>query len=219
LSNLIVALDLEGVLSPEIWLSVAEQTKIDELRLTTRDIANYDELMQHRLKILSERNIKLSDIQNVIENMPLLEGAREFLDELREFCQVIILSDTFAEFAKPIMKNLGYPTLFCHNLQIESNKITGYILRQQNQKQRAVEAFKSLNFCVFAAGDSYNDIAMLQAADKACLFRAPNTVKKEFPQFKDVEEYGELMGAIKEFYSAIFSRNITPVISGLLHYE
>jgi len=200
LSNCIVALDLEGVLSPEIWISVAEQTKIEELRLTTRDIANYDELMRHRLKILSERSITLSDIQNVIENLPLLEGAREFLDELREFCQVVILSDTFAEFAKPIMKNLGYPTLFCHNLQVKDNKIIGYKLRQQNQKQCAVEAFKSLNFNVFAAGDSYNDISMLKAADKACLFRAPNAVKKEFPQFKAVEEYRDLMEEVKAFY-------------------
>jgi phosphoserine/homoserine phosphotransferase len=193
-------LDLEGVLSPEIWISVAEQTKIDELRLTTRDIANYDELMQHRLKILGQRNIKLSDIQNVIENLPLLEGAKEFLDELREFCQVVILSDTFAEFAKPIMKNLGYPTLFCHNLQIKDNKITGYKLRMKNQKQHAVEAFKSLNFKVFAAGDSYNDISMLKAADKACLFRAPDSVKTEFPHFKSVEEYRELMKEVKDFY-------------------
>jgi len=200
LSNCIVALDLEGVLSPEIWISVAEQTKIDELRLTTRDIASYDELMQHRLKILGERNIKLSDIQNVIENLPLLEGAKEFLDELREFCQVVILSDTFAEFAKPIMKNLGYPTLFCHNLQIKDNKIIGYKLRMQNQKQCAVEAFKSLNFKVFAAGDSYNDISMLKTADKACLFRAPNSVKTEFPHFKAVEEYRELMKEVKDFY-------------------
>jgi phosphoserine / homoserine phosphotransferase len=200
LSNCIVALDLEGVLSPEVWISVAEQTKIDELRLTTRDIANYDELMRHRLKILGERDIKLSDIQNVIENLPLLEGAKEFLDELREFCQVVILSDTFAEFAKPIMKKLGYPTLFCHNLRVEDNRIIGYKLRQQNQKKCAVEAFKSLNFKVFAAGDSYNDISMLKAADKACLFRAPNAVKKEFPQFKAVEEYGELMEEVKKFY-------------------
>jgi len=200
LSNCIVGLDLEGVLSPEIWISVAKQTKIDELRLTTRDIANYDELMQHRLKILSERNIKLSDIQNVIESLPLLEGAREFLDELREFCQVVILSDTFAEFARPIMKNLGYPTLFCHNLQIKDNKIVGYKLRQQNQKQCAVEAFKSLNFKVFAAGDSYNDISMLKTADKACLFRAPDSVKVEFPHFKAVEEYRELMREVKDFY-------------------
>jgi len=200
LSNCIVALDLEGILSPEIWISVAKQTKIDELRLTTRDIANYDELMQHRLKILGERNIKLSDIQNVIENMPLLEGAKEFLDELREFCQVVILSDTFAEFAKPIMKKLGYPTLFCHNLQINDNKIIGYKLRMQNQKQCAVEAFKSLNFKVFAAGDSYNDISMLQTADKACLFRAPDTVKAEFLHFKAVEEYRELMKEVKDFY-------------------
>jgi len=200
MSNCIVALDLEGVLSPEIWISVAEQTKIDELRLTTRDIASYDELMQHRLKILGERDIKLSDIQNVIENLPLLEGAREFLDELREFCQVVILSDTFAEFAKPIMKNLGYPTLFCHNLQIKDNRIIGYKLRMQNQKQCAVEAFKSLNFRVFAAGDSYNDISMLKKADKACLFRAPDSVKTEFPHFKAVEEYRELMKEVKDFY-------------------
>ena len=200
MSNCIVALDLEGVLSPEIWISVAEQTKIDELRLTTRDIANYDELMRHRLKILGENNIKLSDIQNVIENLPLLEGAREFLDELREFCQVVILSDTFAEFAKPIMKKLGYPTLFCHNLQIKDNKIIGYKLRMKNQKQHAVEAFKSLNFKVFAAGDSYNDISMLKTADKACLFRAPDSVKTEFPHFKAVEEYRELMKEVKDFY-------------------
>jgi len=185
------------VLSPEIWISVSEQTKISELRLTTRDISDYDELMRHRLKILDERGIKLSYIQNVIAGLPLLDGAREFLDELRTFSQVIILSDTFNDFAKPIMKNLGYPTLFCHDLEIKDDKIVGYKLRQKNQKQHAVEAFKSLNFNVFAAGDSYNDIAMLKAADKACLFRAPDSVKKEFPQFKAVEEYKELMAEIK----------------------
>ncbi|MDR1812410.1 MAG: bifunctional phosphoserine phosphatase/homoserine phosphotransferase ThrH [Candidatus Fibromonas sp.] len=195
----IATLDLEGVLSPEIWISVAERTKIKELRLTTRDISNYDELMQHRLKILNEQGINLSDIQNVIEDMPLLDGAREFLDELRTVCQVVILSDTFAEFAKPIMKNLGYPTLFCHNLEIRENKITGYKLRQKNQKQRAVEAFKSLNFDIFAAGDSYNDIEMLKAADQACLFCAPDSVKKEFPQFKAVETYDDLMGEFLKF--------------------
>ena len=195
----IAVLDLEGVLSPEIWISVAEQTKIHELRLTTRDISDYDELMQHRLKILDSQDIKLSDIQNVIENMPLLEGAKKFLDELRSIRQVIILSDTFAEFANPIMKKLGYPTLFCHNLEIKSDKIINYKLRQKNQKQHAVEAFKSLNFSVFAAGDSYNDIEMLKAADKACLFCAPNSVKEEFPQFKAVETYGELMSEILKF--------------------
>jgi len=193
----IVALDLEGVLSPEIWISVSEQTKIDALRLTTRDISDYDELMQHRLKILDERDIKLSYIQNVIASLPLLDGAREFLDELRTFCQVVILSDTFNDFAKPIMKKLGYPMLLCHNLEIKNDKIIGYKLRQKNQKQYAVEAFKSMNFKVFAAGDSYNDIAMLKTADKACLFRAPNSVKKEFPQFKIAEEYEELMAEIK----------------------
>jgi phosphoserine/homoserine phosphotransferase len=192
-SPCIVVLDLEGVLSPEIWISIAERTKIDELRLTTRDISDYDELMRHRLKILDEHNIKLSYIQSIIADMPLLNGAREFLDELRTLCQVVILSDTFNEFAKPIMKNLGYPTLFCHDLEVKNDKITGYKLRQKNQKQYAVEALKSLNFKVFAAGDSYNDITMLKAADKACLFRAPDSVKKEFSEFKAVEEYEELM--------------------------
>jgi phosphoserine/homoserine phosphotransferase len=195
----IIALDLEGVLSPEVWISVAERTKIDELRLTTRDISNYDELMRHRLKILNGQNIKLSSIQSIIESLPLLDGAREFLDELRLVRQVIILSDTFAEFANPIMKKLGYPTLFCHNLEIKDDKITGYKLRQENQKQHAVEAFKSLNYSVFAAGDSYNDIEMLKAANKACLFRAPDSVKKEFSQFKAVETYGELMSEILKF--------------------
>jgi len=196
---MIVALDLEGVLSPEIWISVAERTKISELRLTTRDISDYDELMQLRLKILDEQSIKLSYIQSVIEDMPLLPGAKEFLDELRTFCQVIILSDTFEEFAKPIMKNLGYPTLFCHNLEVQNDKIVGYKLRQKNQKRCAIEALQSLNFKVFAAGDSYNDIEMLKAADNACLFRAPDAVKKEFPQFWAVEKYNALMVYLKSF--------------------
>lgn len=193
----IIALDLEGVLSPEIWISVAEKTKIDELRLTTRDISDYDELMQRRLKILDEHNIKLSDIQSVIETLPLLDGAKEFLDELRATHQVIILSDTFAEFAKPIMKKLGYPTLFCHNLEIKDDKIIGYKLRMANQKQRSVEALQALNFSVFAAGDSYNDATMLCAADRACLFRATDALKKQFPQFKAVETYSDLMAEIK----------------------
>jgi phosphoserine/homoserine phosphotransferase len=196
---LIVALDLEGVLSPEIWISVAEKTKIDALRLTTRDISNYDELMQHRLKILNEHDIKLSDIQSVIAGLPLLDGARAFLDELRTFCQVVILSDTFAQFAKPVMEKLGWPTLFCHTLEIKDNRIAGYKLRQQNQKQHAVEAFKSLNYKVFAAGDSYNDITMLKAADKACLFCAPPQVMSEFPQFKAVEKYDDLLNEISTF--------------------
>jgi len=199
----IAALDLEGVLSPEIWISVAEKTKIEALHLTTRDISNYDELMLHRLKILGENNIKFSDIQNVIASLPLLEGAREFLDELRTFCQVIILSDTFEEFAKPIMEKLGYPTLFCHNLKIKDDKITGYKLRLQNQKQHAVEAFKALNFNVFAAGDSYNDTTMLCAAHKACLFCAPDSVKKEFSQFKAVENYKDLMREIRDWTNSL----------------
>ncbi|MCL2206842.1 MAG: bifunctional phosphoserine phosphatase/homoserine phosphotransferase ThrH [Fibromonadales bacterium] len=197
---MIAALDLEGVLSPEIWISVAERTKIDELRLTTRDISDYDELMQHRLRILDKQGIKLSDIQSVIEGMPLLPGAKEFLDKLRSYCQVVILSDTFSQFAKPIMKNLGYPTLFCHNLEVKDDRIVGYKLRQKNQKRRAVEAFKSLNFKVFAAGDSYNDIEMLKTADWACLFCAPDTVKKEFPQFRAVETYEELFEIVHELH-------------------
>jgi phosphoserine/homoserine phosphotransferase len=196
---LIAALDLEGVLSPEIWISVAERTKIDALRLTTRDISDYDELMRHRLKILNEQGIKLSEIQSVIKGMPLLSGAREFLDELRTFCQVIILSDTFAEFAKPIMEKLGYPTLFCHNLEIKDDRITGYKLRQRSQKKRAVEAFKTLNFSVAAIGDSYNDVEMLRAADRACFFHAPESIKKEFPQFKAVETYSELLEFTQKF--------------------
>jgi len=195
----IAALDLEGVLSPEIWISVAEQTKIDALRLTTRDISDYDELMRHRLKILDEHGIKLSEIQGIIRGMPLLPGARTFLNKLRNVCQVIILSDTFAEFAKPIMKKLGYPTLFCHNLEVRDDKIIGYKLRQQNQKKSAVEAFKSLNFNVVAVGDSYNDIEMLRAADKAYFFHAPEAIKKEFQQFKAVETYEELFELIQKF--------------------
>lgn len=199
LSNCLVALDLEGVLAPEIWISIAEQTKIDDLRLTTRDIANYDELMQHRIKILHEHNIKLSDIQNVIKNLPLLEGAKEFLDELRLNSQVIILSDTFVEFAKPIIAKLGFPTLFCHSLEVENDRIIGYKLRQRNQKQFAVEAFKSIKFQVFAAGDSYNDIKMLEAANKACLFKASETIKKEYPHFKAIEKYNDLLKEIAAF--------------------
>ncbi|GHV10769.1 phosphoserine phosphatase ThrH [Fibrobacterales bacterium] len=198
-SPCIITLDLEGVLSPEIWISVAEKTKIHELRLTTRDIADYDKLMSHRLKILSLHNLKLSEIQSVIAEMPLLDGARNFLDELRSICQVVILSDTFVEFAQPIMKNLGYPTLFCHNLEVKDDRITGYKLRQQNQKQAAVEAFKNLNFRVFSAGDSYNDISMLKAANVGCLFRATEKLKAEFPQFKAVEEYDDLIVRVKEF--------------------
>ncbi|MCL2282460.1 MAG: bifunctional phosphoserine phosphatase/homoserine phosphotransferase ThrH [Fibromonadales bacterium] len=193
-----VTLDLEGVLSPEIWICVAEKTKIDELRLTTRDISDYDELMQHRLKILDSHGIRLSDIQDVIESMDLLPGAKEFLDKLRSMSQVIILSDTFAEFAKPIMKKLGYPTLFCHSLEVKDDRIVGYNLRQKDQKRCAVEALKSLNFNVFAAGDSYNDIEMLKAANSACLFCAPDSVKKKFPQFASVETYDDLMAVIVE---------------------
>jgi phosphoserine/homoserine phosphotransferase len=193
----IVTLDLEGVLVPEIWIAVAEKTGIEKLRLTTRDIPDYDVLMRGRLKILAEHNLKLSDIQEVISTLRPLEGGREFLEELRERTQVIILSDTFAEFAQPLMRQLGWPTLFCHNLTVENDRVIGYRLRQENQKQRAVAALKDLNFFVVAAGDSFNDTAMLAEANVGFLFHAPENIKRQFPHFRAFEKYGDLMAEIR----------------------
>ena len=196
----IAALDLEGVLIPEIWISFAEKTGINELRLTTRDISDYDVLMKRRLKILAEKNLKLPDIQAVIDTLKPLEGAREFLDWLRTEYQVVILSDTFAEFAKPLMKQLGWPTLFCHSLEVlPSGEITNYKLRMKEQKRAAVEAFRKLNFKVVAAGDSYNDTAMLKAADQGIFFRPPDNIKKEFPEFPVAETYAQLRDLFKKF--------------------
>jgi phosphoserine/homoserine phosphotransferase len=193
----IVTLDLEGVLVPEIWIAVSEKTGIKELRRTTREEPDYDKLMTGRLAILDQHGLKLSDIQNVIATLRPLDGGKEFLDELRSLTQVIILSDTFEEFAQPIMKQLGWPALFCHKLEVENDRIVNYRLRQANQKQKAVAAFKSLNYHVIAAGDSFNDTAMLIEANMGFLFHSPEAIQKQFPQFKAIEEYGELLAEIK----------------------
>ena len=194
----VVALDLEGVLVPEIWIAVAKKTGIDALNKTTRDEPDYDVLMKYRLDILRQNNLKLSDIQEVIGTLSPLEGAKGFLDELRAKTQVVILSDTFLQFAEPLMRQLDWPTLFCHHLEVNDDVITNYCLRQPDQKRKSVEAFKALNFQVIAAGDSYNDTTMLGAADHGILFRAPDNVKAEFGNFPAVEEYGELMARIEE---------------------
>ena len=193
----IVTLDLEGVLVPEIWIAFAEKTGIGELRRTTRDEPDYDVLMQGRLAILNEHGLKLPDIQEVIGTLQPLEGAREFLDELRSICQVIILSDTFAEFAQPLMRQLGWPTLFCHQLEVEQGRIVNYKLRQPNQKQASVAALKSLHYQVIAAGDSFNDTAMLLEADTGFFFHAPDAIKAQFPEFQAFDRYEDLMVAIR----------------------
>jgi phosphoserine/homoserine phosphotransferase len=193
----IVTLDMEGVLTPEIWIAVAEKTGIKELRRTTRDEPDYDKLMRGRLAILDQHGLKLSDIQNVIASLLLLDGAKQFLDELRSFVQVIILSDTFEQFATPFLRQLGWPTLLCHRLVVTNDRITDYKLRIPEQKQRAVAAFKLLNYHVISAGDSFNDTAMLTEAHVGFLFRAPDNVKAQFPQFKAVEEYVDLMRLIR----------------------
>jgi phosphoserine/homoserine phosphotransferase len=194
----IVTLDMEGVLTPEIWIAVAEKTGIPELRRTTRDEPDYDQLMRYRLDILERHGITLSQIQEVIGTLKPLPGAKEFLDELRALVQVIILSDTFEQFAQPLMKQLNWPTLFCHRLIVENDRITSYQLRQPNQKQKSVAALKSLNYQVIAAGDSYNDTAMLGEANVGFLIHAPENVKREFPQFPAVESHAELLRLIKK---------------------
>jgi phosphoserine/homoserine phosphotransferase len=193
----LVTLDMEGVLTPESWIAVAEKTGIQALRYTTRDEPDYDKLMRGRLKILDQHGLKLSDIQKVIGNLRPLEGARAFLDELRPLVQVIILSDTFEQFATPLLRQLGWPTLLCHRLVVENDRIVDYKLRVPEQKQRAVAAFKLLNYFVIAGGDSFNDTAMLSEAHVGFLFHAPENVKKQFPQFKAVEAYANLMKLIK----------------------
>ncbi len=194
----IVCLDLEGVLIPEVWIEFAEATGIPELRLTTRDIPDYDQLMTRRLSILAEHGLGLPQIQEVIETMEPLPGARAFLDQLRAKGQVIILSDTFYEFAGPFMRKLGLPTLFCHSLGVgDGGVIVDYHLRQSDPKRRAVIALKQLNFTTVAVGDSYNDTTMLSEAHAGILFRAPDNVVGEFPQFPHTREYVELDEAIE----------------------
>lgn len=189
----VVCLDLEGVLVPEIWIGFAERTGIEELRLTTRDIPDYDVLMRRRLAILEQHKLKLDDIQEVIAGMSPLPGAREFVDWLRERFQVVILSDTFYEFSQPLMRQLGFPTLFCHRLETDDEgRVINYKLRQKDPKRQSVKAFHSLNYRVLAAGDSYNDTTMLSEADVGVLFCAPDNVIAEFPQFASVTEYEDL---------------------------
>jgi phosphoserine/homoserine phosphotransferase len=189
---IVACLDLEGVLVPEIWIAFAEKTGIEKLRLTTRDIPDYNELMRGRLKILNENNLLLSDIQEVIKGIAPLEGAKEFLSWLESEFQVIILSDTFNQFAGPLMAQLDYPTLFCHDLIInQTGKIDDFKLRIPDAKTKAVKAFQGLNLKVIAAGDSYNDTGMLKQAEAGILFRAPDNVIEEFPQFPVTKTYEE----------------------------
>jgi phosphoserine / homoserine phosphotransferase len=188
---------MEGVLTPEIWIAVAEKTKIPELRRTTRDEPDYDKLMRGRLALLDKHGLKLSDIQQVIGSLQPLPSAREFLDELRSLVQVVILSDTFEQFATPLLRHLNWPTLLCHKLVVENDRIVDYRLRIRDQKREAVTAFRRMNYYVVSAGDSYNDTAMLLAANAGFLIHAPDNVKQEFPQFKAVESHAELLKLIK----------------------
>ena len=196
----LACLDLEGVLIPEIWIEFADRTGIEELKATTRDIPDYDVLMRQRLRLLDENGLGLNEIQRVISELSPLEGARDFLDWLRERFQVIILSDTFYEFSEPLMRQLGWPTLFCHRLETDSNgKVVDYTLRQRDPKRQSILAFQGLYYRTIAAGDSYNDTTMLGQADAGILFKAPDNVIAEFPQFPAVHEYDDLK---KEFIKA-----------------
>ena len=193
----LVCLDLEGVLVPEIWIEFSHRTGISELSRTTRDEPDYDKLMKSRLDLLARHKLGLPDIQKVIAEMGPLPGAKDFLDRLRQDFQVIILSDTFYEFAMPLMRQLGMPTLFCHKLEADSQGfVVNYHLRMPNQKKESVKRFKELNFKVIAAGDSYNDTAMLAEAHAGILFHAPENVIREFPQFQVTDSYAELRAAI-----------------------
>jgi phosphoserine/homoserine phosphotransferase len=195
---LVACLDLEGVLVPEIWINVARKTGIRALERTTRDEPDYDKLMRDRIAILDEHGLKLRDIEQVIGSMDALEGAPAFLDWLRERVSVVILSDTFDQFSKPLMRKLGWPALFCNTLEIHgSGRIAGYRLRQQDGKRRAVSALRSLAFHVIATGDSYNDTTMLAEADAGILFRPPENVAREFPQFRVTRTYEELREAFQ----------------------
>lgn len=191
-----VALDLEGVLIPEIWIAIADRAGLPALRRTTRDEPNFDQLMRDRIALLTTHNITLTQIQEIIDDLEPLPGAREFLDTLRERFPVIILSDTFEQLAQPLMRQLGWPPLLCHQLVIENDRVTNYRLRIDDQKRRAVEALQSLNYHVIAAGDSFNDTAMLTQADRGILFRASDIVIERFPQFARIASYDELKAAI-----------------------
>ncbi len=195
----IVCLDLEGVLVPEIWINVSQKTGIKELGLTTRDISDYDVLMKKRLSILHKHGLKINDIKKVIDSMKPLEGAVEFLEWLRSCTQVIIASDTFVQFAGPLMKKLGWPTLFCNSLQIDSDgSINSYTLRLQDGKRQTILALRNLNYKTIAVGDSYNDISMLKEADAGIFFRPPDSIKDEFPELTLSYSYKELKNIIKK---------------------
>lgn len=195
----IVCLDLEGVLVPEIWIGVAERTGIEELRLTTRDISDYDVLMTRRIEILGDQDLGIGDIHEVIDSLDPLPGALEFLDQLRARVQVAILSDTFYQFAEPLMRKLRWPSLYCNDLDIDAvGRVTGYRLRQPDQKRKAVQAFKALNFEVLAAGDSYNDLSMLTEADAGVLFRPPEKLVSEYPEFPVTLNHEDLYAALMD---------------------
>ncbi len=188
-----VCSDLEGVWVPEVWINVSQKTGIEELRFTTRDIKDYDELMQHRLKILKQHNLKLKDIQHVIATIKPLDGALEIVTWLKQVSRFIVVSDTFVEFASPLMEQLEWPTLFCHSLMVDTEgNITGYKLRQKDPKMKVVQALQSLSYKVIAFGDSYNDISMLRQADEAILFRPPQNVIDDYPQFPVMHDYEDL---------------------------
>jgi phosphoserine / homoserine phosphotransferase len=196
----VVCSDLEGVFVPEVWINVAEKTGISELRLTTRDITDYDVLMNHRIKILAQHGLKLKDIQDVIATIRPLEGALEFTHWLRDISQLIVVSDTFRQFADPLIKQLDRPTLFCHNLIVDSTgSITGYKLRQTDPKRKTVQALQSLTYKVIAFGDSYNDITMLQQAEAGILFKPPQKVIDDYPEFPIANNYDELRKILEKY--------------------
>ncbi len=194
----VVCLDMEGVLVPEIWIAFANEVGIPELKRTTRDEPDYDKLMQYRLNILKEHNLGLNEIQAVIEKIDVMDGAKEFLDELRSVTQVIILSDTFEQFAAPLMKKLGMPTIFCNTLEVaENGEITGYKMRCEKSKLTTVKALQSCGFETIAAGDSFNDLGMILASKAGFLFKSTEQIKKDYPDLQAFEEYDELLAAIK----------------------
>ena len=195
----VVCLDMEGVLVPEIWIAFAEATGIPELKKTTRDEPDYDKLMNYRLDILKEHGLGLKEIQDVISTIEPMEGAKEFLDELRQTTQVIILSDTFTQFAQPLMKKLGWPTIFCNTLEVaEDGTITGYKMRCEKSKLTTVQSLQACGFETIASGDSFNDLGMIQASKAGFLFKSTEQIKKDYPQFPAFEEYDELLEAIKK---------------------
>lgn len=195
----IVCLDMEGVLVPEIWIAFAEETGIPELKRTTRDEPDYDKLMQYRLDILKEHGLGLKEIQETISKIDPMPGAKEFLDELRSLTQVIILSDTFEQFAGPLMKKLGYPTIFCNTLEVaENGEITGYKMRCEKSKYTTVKALQSIGFETIASGDSHNDLGMIEASKAGFLFKSTDTIKTEYPNLPAYDEYDDLLAAIKE---------------------